>query len=590
METFDVVVVGAGWYGLAAAKTYLQLHPECDLIVLDSSSSVGGVWAAERLYPGLKSNNLLGTYEFSGFPMDPDTFGVRPGEHIPGRVMHLYLTRFAQRFGVYERIRFGTKVSSAVREENGGWVLTVTPSNDEAEFQMLARKLIVATGLTSEPHLPSFPGANVYRGLLFHSRDFKLHASTLSDSDNRPSSVTVIGGSKSAWDVAYAYATADPPIPVDLVIRASGRGPTWMSPAYVTPFKLWLEKLVHTRLLTLFSPCPWGDEDGYVRTRRFLHGTWLGRKIVDAFWAVLSHDVLSLVGYDRHPETAKLKPWTSAFWTGNGLGVLNFERDFLQLVRGGAVRVHVADVDRLSERAVRLANGEALEADVVCCATGWKAHPPIRFSGPGGSSAALGLPFSCAPDARIARHLTKLTTDADQEILARFPRLRHQPHFEYPGANRTPALEPPDGLEISFQPRLYRFLVPPSSLREGVRRDIAFPGMVYTISTALTAQAQALWIAAYFHGRLVPSRLPADETEAEKRALVWNRFGRWRYVAGYGGRVPDMVFDAVSYVDALLVDLGIGRRSEGLLGRMEPGCMKGLVGSWGFKVSREESD
>ena len=72
------------------AKTYLEAYPSSHILILDSAPSVGGVWASNRLYPGLKSNNMLGTYEFSDFPMDPKLFSVKPGEHIPGAVMNEY--------------------------------------------------------------------------------------------------------------------------------------------------------------------------------------------------------------------------------------------------------------------------------------------------------------------------------------------------------------------------------------------------------------------------------------------------------------------------------------------------------------------
>lgn len=38
---------------------------------------------------------MLGTYDYPEFPMDEATFG----EHIPGRVLHDYVTRNADRFG-----------------------------------------------------------------------------------------------------------------------------------------------------------------------------------------------------------------------------------------------------------------------------------------------------------------------------------------------------------------------------------------------------------------------------------------------------------------------------------------------------------
>ncbi|KAJ9637881.1 hypothetical protein H2199_007376 [Coniosporium tulheliwenetii] len=363
------------WYGLAAAKTYVELHPTANVIVLEGATTLGGVWAEHRLYPGLKSNNLLGTYEYSDFP--EANLDVKPGEHIPGAVLHQYLTQFAKKFDVYRRIRFNTTVKSVQHEESGGWLLTVISNAEEksaaSESQLLAQKLIVATGLTSEPFMPALAGADSFNGPLFHSKDFLRNADTLKSAD----SVCVLGGAKSAWDVAYAYASSG--VQVNMIIRESGRGPVWMAPPYVTPLKKWLEKLVHTRFLTWFSPCIWGNEDGYGGIRGFLHGTVAGRFMVDSFWKVLGGDVLSLNGYDKHPETAKLKPWYPAFWIGSGLSILNYPTDFFDYVRSGKIRVHIADITSLSDGTVHLSNGESLKTDALICSTGWKHRPPIDF-------------------------------------------------------------------------------------------------------------------------------------------------------------------------------------------------------------------
>ncbi|RAK95603.1 FAD/NAD(P)-binding domain-containing protein, partial [Aspergillus ibericus CBS 121593] len=119
MESVDVIIVGAGWHGLAALKTYHQVHPNARILCLDNSASIGGVWATHRLYEGLKSNNLLGTYEFSDFPMDPATYGVQPGEHIPGGVIHTYFQRFVEHFHLAEFIRLNTTVEVADHQADG---------------------------------------------------------------------------------------------------------------------------------------------------------------------------------------------------------------------------------------------------------------------------------------------------------------------------------------------------------------------------------------------------------------------------------------------------------------------------------------
>ncbi|KAL1636046.1 hypothetical protein SLS56_001398 [Neofusicoccum ribis] len=532
MEEFDLVVVGAGWYGLCAAKTYIELHPSQNVLVLDSASSVGGVWGRDRLYPMLKSNNMLGTFEYSDFPMDTESFGVKPGEHIPGTVLHQYLTAYAQHFGVYPRIRFNTRVEAA--EENneiGGWVLGVATVGTGEKALIHARRLIVATGVTSEAYVPEIVGQETFGGPIFHSKDFADRADTLETAR----SIVVLGGAKSAWDAAYAYATAG--VSVDMIIRQSGRGPVYMAPPYVTPLKKWLEKLVHTRFLTWLSPCIWGDEDGYGSVRAFLHGTWFGRKIVDTFWQILGNDANTLCGFDNHPETAKLKPWNSAMWIGSGLSILNFPTDFLELVRNGTIRVHVADITHLSEKTVHLSNGKEIKTDVLFCATGWKPRPPINFLPPG-AVAELGLPhYSSQPDT--------LAQKADTVILERFPRLKDHPNV--PKSERSE-----NAKETPNQPfRLYRFMIPPSTLQ---KRNIAFAGMLMTISTSISAQAQSLWISAYFDGRL--DRQPVEE-KAGWETVLHSQFGRWRYPCGYGARLPDFVFDTVPYIDMLLRDTGL---------------------------------
>jgi cation diffusion facilitator CzcD-associated flavoprotein CzcO len=215
---------GSGWHGLAAAKTYLEVHPHADLVIYESASTVGGTWANERLYPGLKSNNMLGTYEYTDYPMDTETYGVKPGEHIPGHVVHRYLSNFAESHGIHQRIRFDTNVQSARHVEGGGWLITVSRSMDggRPEFcTIFASKLIAATGLTSTPSLPTFPGSKSFEVPLFHCKDFPKYASTTDTTRN----ICVFGGTKSAWDVVYAYGSKG--VRVDWIIRESGHGPTW---------------------------------------------------------------------------------------------------------------------------------------------------------------------------------------------------------------------------------------------------------------------------------------------------------------------------------------------------------------------------
>lgn len=203
-----------GWYGLAAAKQYRAVHPDDSLVVFDPQSSVGGTWANERLYPDLKSNNLLGTYEYPDFPMDPKLFDVTPGQYIPGEVTNAYLKAYVEKFNLGSSIRLQTKVTVAEHQDTpkGGWILTVV-NQEGRESMVLAKRLIVATGLTSEPFMPHFEGQENFGGRVFHSKYFQQNRDTIKTSK----AVTVFGGTKFGFDAAYTYATAG--VQVNWVIR-----------------------------------------------------------------------------------------------------------------------------------------------------------------------------------------------------------------------------------------------------------------------------------------------------------------------------------------------------------------------------------
>lgn len=531
---------------------------------------------------------MLGTYEFSDFPMDEASYGVKKGQHIPGEIVQKYLVAFAEHFKFLDRVRLSHRVESAEHKADGSWTLTV--SHNKEPLIIETKRLIVATGITSQAYLPTFKSQEDFGAPLFHCRDMLEHESEVFKAGER---ATVFGGTKSAWDAAYACATSG--MKVDWIIRESGHGPCWMAPPYVTPLKKWLEKLVTTRFLTWFSPCIWGQADGYSRVRSFLHGTWLGRKIVDVFWAVLADDVVQLNGYDKHPETKKLKPWISPFWIASGLSILNYPTDIFDLVKDGTIKVHVADIDHLSDHTVHLSTGDELPTTALICSTGWRCTPNLKFL-PEGIDHELGFPWSPDPLDK------KMVEAADQEILRRFPRLANQPVL-------NPKFSPLDSTAEAAAPhpfRLFRFMIPLSTLED---RSLAFMGIPMTIDTTLVAQAQALWISAYFNDQLTPTStepcLPAvraalnlkTEDDAELD-LAWettlhSEFGKFRYPGGFGRRNPDFVFDAIPYIDLMLCDLGLpSQRKTGALARcFQPygtEDYKGIVEEWMTQLKIEQ--
>lgn len=544
-NTYDLVVIGAGWYGLGSAKAYIQLHPDEKILVLEAESSCGGTWSKERLYPGLKSNNLWGSYEFPDFPMEEKVYGVSEGQHIPAAILHRYLTDFAKKFGVFERTLFETKVNSVEATANDEWILDVTSKSTTSQT-IRTRRLIVATGLTSQPNMPSYPGEETFKPPFFHAKEFCNRADTVGTCKR----ATVVGAGKSAFDVAYAFAT-DGKAQVDLIIRPTGQGPVWICPPYVTPLKRKMEELLSTRALTFMSPCPWQSEDGFSMAHSFLHRTGFGRFIVNNFWNQISSEVIETHGYNDDSEVFKLKPWNSAMWTGSGVGIHNYPTNFFELVKEGKIKVHLADIAKLDENTIHLTDGEKFETEVLICATGWKkTSENLKFI-----NYNSGLSLATA-------EIQRLSKEADKQVHEMFPVLKDQPVLR--GAVK--AEEPL---------RNYRFIVPSGSV---FKRNIAYAGMVSTVCTSIFSTVQGIWISAFLDGKL--TRTPKTEDEVTKEVMLHTQFEKWRYPCGYGASLPDFAFDSIPYVDLLINDIGLKnhRKSSPILELLEAYKPKDYIG------------
>ncbi|PYH99800.1 FAD/NAD(P)-binding domain-containing protein [Aspergillus ellipticus CBS 707.79] len=496
---YDLVVVGAGWFGIVAAKSYIETHPEDEVLVLEAEDTCGGTWCEDRLYPGLKSNNMVGSYEYPDYPMDKTTYGVKENNHIPAATLHKYLTDYARHFGVLSRTKFNTSVSSIEPIAEKGWRIITSSSGEEGCFQ--TKKIIMATGLTSEPNMLHFKGQDDFNAPLFHAKDFCRQASATKSAKN----AVVVGGAKSAFDIAYAFVQQG--AQVDLVIRPDGNGPT-------------------------ASP----------RFRTFLHQTAIGRWLFHNFWHALGSDVIEQNGYDSHPDTRRLKPWSSPFWVASGLSIHNYQTNFFDLVKRGAIRVRVANIARLSEKQVHLQSGPSLPADVLICATGWKKTSSVRFL-----NCDLAIPGSQSDQQALYQQ-------ADDKILHDFPALVSQPTLRYEPKACDPL-------------RLYRFMVPVAAYQH---RNIAFARAVSTVSTSTCASIQGLWISAFFDGLL--KRTATSPADAAKEAVLHSQWGVWRYPCGYSRSLPDMAFDVLPYFDLLVRDLGLNhhRKSGPWAEIMEP--------------------
>ncbi|KAF3392571.1 Flavin-containing monooxygenase FMO GS-OX-like 2 [Penicillium rolfsii] len=528
----EVIVIGAGIGGLAAAKTYLELSPQIDLVLLEKRPTIGGVWSEENCYEGLKTNNLG---EFTDFPMG-EKYGVKEDKHIPGSTLHSYLNDFADHFDIRRRIRFNTRVSE-IEKLSQGWRLKTDTTDSSLAIVYTCDKVIVCSGLSSTPNPVNIRGSDGFgRPIINHSQLREEGARIAHDPHIK--SVTVVGASKTGYDVVHMMASNNKK--VDWVIRESGGGGVWMASPWAkfAGVKTKLELLATMRFFTWFSPCVFGDFDGFSWIRKALHQTRLGRYLVHKFWEGLRTDIVDQNGYRKEKCLQYLEPLESLFWSAR-VGILNYPSDIHDYLRSGQVKIIRKDIENLSGPGiVNLSDGDSIQTDAIVAITGWKLAQSIVYK-PDGLDSSLGIPSNNA-SVEDKIFWQRLNVEADKEILGRFPFLRNPP----------PAI--PYKQDVSPF-RLYRGIAPPSLAAKG-DNSIAYIKMVHSTSNIIIAECQALWAYAYLNGKI-----SIDETKVYHQAALLNRYGKHRYPCGFSAWYPEFVYDAIPYADMLLHDLGVNR-------------------------------
>ena len=155
-ETFDAVVVGAGFSGM------YQLHKLRDMglsvKVFEAGEDVGGTWYWNR-YPGARVDIESMAYSFS-FSKDLEQDWVWSEKYSPQPELLRYAQHVAERFDLKRDISFNTRIASAhFDEDNDQWLVTT-----ECGRRVRARYLVMATGVLSAAKTPDIAGRDSYKG------------------------------------------------------------------------------------------------------------------------------------------------------------------------------------------------------------------------------------------------------------------------------------------------------------------------------------------------------------------------------------------------------------------------------------------
>ncbi|KAL8902190.1 MAG: hypothetical protein Q9207_004843 [Kuettlingeria erythrocarpa] len=529
-EKVDIAVIGAGISGIAAAKFYLDVHPNCNLVILEKDRSVGGVWNAERVYDTFYTQSPLGTWEYSDMPMqEPPKEDMYEASFKAKHTSH-YLETYIDRSvhagkTLRERIEFNFDVHKITKVDEE-W--TISGQDKTGKTRTLkSSKLIVASGLTSVPNMPNLPGQERFGNPIIHQKDFG-RSDVLSTSALKR--ITVLGAAKSAADLVYDCVEAGKA--VTWLIRRASTGPGVFVPSpsrksASAAYSIGTLRIVATLTPSLFNADSWWN--------RLLQRSWIGRRLLTNTWKKLDKDIVAEARFDNRGEEAKskgfeeLRPHTPFIWQNQGAGLINRPHFWDTVAKN--VQVYHEDIETLDRGVIRLKNEQAVPADAILCGTGW--IPSLGFFDHD-QLAKLGLPqpIGSYPSAQ-AETWKQLEEEADRTVLDRFPILVTPPeHYREP-IKTTPY-------------RLYNNIAPL------LDRSVAIVGHVLTANYFHLSECQAIWATAYLDGKV---DLPPLE-ERTRDVALFIAWCRRRYLSN-GDRGHWMASEQRTYTDRLMDQLGL---------------------------------
>jgi cation diffusion facilitator CzcD-associated flavoprotein CzcO len=352
----NVAVIGGGISGISAFKAFSHDHNH-NVTLFERSSSLGGVWSPSRSYPGVKTQSPKALYRFTDAAM-PKSYPEWP----EGSQVLDYLTDYAKKYGLMEHgaVKFGTNVVALEerKDQKSGWTVVFVENKDacRGDFDFV----VICTGTFSDPNIVTHPCQSSFLqrgGRIIHSSEY-------SSSHIFNKRVVVIGGSKSATDLAV-QACKNGAKQVYLVHRRN----VWRLPYFLGGVNFKHLLFMRFQELQFHS---WDKRHGSSWVHRFVAMVlapliWINFRLLELVLIVqLGLRKWQMVPKERIKDAAscELPIVTQGLFEG-------FEC--------GSIVPIQATIDRyqVDQSNIILSNGQVLESiDTVIQATGWKTNMP----------------------------------------------------------------------------------------------------------------------------------------------------------------------------------------------------------------------
>ncbi|KAF7936208.1 uncharacterized protein EAE98_002427 [Botrytis deweyae] len=158
---YDIIIVGAGFAGVTLLYHLRKQGHRC--LVLEAGSDLGGTWFWNR-YPGARVDTEAPFYALS----IPEIWNNwKWSEKFPSQPeLRRYFAYLDKVLGLKQDIQFNTRVTHG-QFRGDRWHTTT-----EDGSQFTSQFLIACPGPGTVPHIPSFPGLELFKGTVAHSYEW----------------------------------------------------------------------------------------------------------------------------------------------------------------------------------------------------------------------------------------------------------------------------------------------------------------------------------------------------------------------------------------------------------------------------------
>ncbi|KAJ5364406.1 uncharacterized protein N7496_010119 [Penicillium cataractarum] len=333
----DILIIGAGPSGIGMAVQLVRNFGTRNFEIIEKASDIGGTWFVNS-YPGCGCDVPSHFYSFS-FALNPywsRKFALQPE-------IHQYFESVVSQYDIRPHVRFHSAVVLAEYDpDTASWKVVIEDQRTKRKIQKRCRILISAVGALSVPKKCDIPGAENYKGRLFHSAKWE-HSFDYKDKE-----VICVGNGCSATQFVPVMSTG--PNKVRRITQFS-RQAHWLSqrpnPEYSSGFQFLMR---------------WKDFAGFhMQNGQNLRNDWTA----------------ATTEYIQKNCPAKYRDFLVPN-TVIGCKRRVMDTDYLACLHRKNVELIYDDpIDHITESGILTKSGRAIDADAIVLANGFETQKPL---------------------------------------------------------------------------------------------------------------------------------------------------------------------------------------------------------------------